>query len=284
MEVEAKSIIIDRSIEEAEVLQAKLLPELKLTGIDIRKSLLKGIHAFREEAFDVCFISDGFDEEEVKAFFSDVKTLSRENGCVFVQVRDSVKEGFNRTELRQIGFDLIISRKINENDKSALCEAVIALLSEREIKRKVFDVDMAVKLIVAEIDRVWKDRLRGVKRSFTRTMLSDFMVDEVGFHADVLEGYLAALEKYTQTPPPDMTTTIAMPEELVDLPGFKDGSYSGVSLRVWEMLKDRYGREKRPSPEDKKVETEEAEVRDQAEEPVAEATSDAPADEQSDPQ
>jgi hypothetical protein len=245
MELEAKGIIIDKSVDAAEVLQQALLPEIRLLDVEVRRTVHKAIQSFRESAFEVCLVSDAFPVEELEAFFKDVRLLQKEASCVFVQVKDSL-EGTDRSSLVSKGFATIITRKATDGDKHALHDVLKELCFKNEIKRKRVDVDTAIKLLMLEIDRVCRDRKRGLDRKFSRNLVSDFVTEQVDFHLEILDAYFKALETYSDKGTPDKHVDIELPRSILDLnlPGFVDGTYSGTSLRVWDMLRDKYGKPK----------------------------------------
>lgn len=245
MELEARGIIIYKSVEMAEELNESLLPEIRLTDYEVRRTLLKGVQSFRESDFDICFISDSFSVDELKPFFSDVKALKGEGACVFIQVREALGEGVQRNSLSQVGFSTIINHKVTDGDKSSIAESLTELLAKQEIKKRRIDVENAMNLIMLEVDRVAKDRKRGIDRQFSRDMLAGFVDDQLDFHSEVMEAYMKALDKLSDQGKPVKDLIVSLPENMIEknLPGIVDGQYAGASLRVWEMLREKFGEE-----------------------------------------
>lgn len=248
MELEARGLIIYKSVEMAEEFNAALLPEIHLVDFEVRRTLLKAIQSFRETDFDICFISDSFTVDELKPFFNDLKAVRRDSPCLFIQVRDSLEEGVQRNSLESIGFKTIINHKVTDGDKASMGDLLVEVMRRQEVKRRRIDVESAMKLIMLEIDRVAKDRKRGVERQFSRDMLSGFVTDQLDFHSEVAEAYSRALDTLADKGQPMRDVIIDIPSEILEknLPGIVDGSYVGASLRVWEMLRDKYGKELAP--------------------------------------
>jgi hypothetical protein len=245
MELEARGIIIYKSVEMAEELNESLLPEIRLTDYEVRRTLLKGIQSFRESDFDICFISDSFSLAELKPFFSDIKALKGDGACVFVQVREALGEGVQRNSLSEAGFSTIINHNVTDGDKSSIAESLKELLAKQEIKKRRIDVESAMKLIMLEVDRVAKDRKRGIDRPFSRDMLAGFVDDQLDFHSEVMDAYMKALDKLSDQGKPVKDLIVSLPEHMIEknLPGIVDGQYAGASLRVWEMLREKFGKE-----------------------------------------
>jgi hypothetical protein len=244
MDIELKCLILDKTVEAAEELQGLLQPEITFSEFEVRRTLHKGVQAFRETAFDLCIVSEAFSSEELKAFFADVKTLQGQNRGVFIQVREVLQEGFDRRSLNDEGFASIITRKATEGDKAAIADAVKDFVARKEVRRRKVDVETSVKLIMLEIDRVAKERKRGQDKHFSRSILSDFMTEQLEFHSDVLDGYFKALETYSEKGKPGEDLIVELPREFLALcpPGIVDGTYVGTSLRVWEMLQEKFGK------------------------------------------
>lgn len=248
MELEARGIIIYKSVEMAEEFNASLLPEIHLVDFEVRRTLFKAVQSFRESDFDICFISDSFSEEELKPFFADVKAVNGGSPCLFVQVRDSLEEGVQRNSLQELGFGTIISHKVSDGDKASLGDLLVEVMRRQELRRRRFDVESAMKLIMLEIDRVAKDRRRGINRQFSRDMLSGFITDQLDFHSEVAEAYMQALDNLADKGQPMREVIVEIPSEILEknLPGIVEGEYVGASLRVWDMLRDKYGNELGP--------------------------------------
>jgi hypothetical protein len=221
------------------------MPEVRLLDYEARRTLLKGIQAFRETDFDICFISDSFSTEELKPFFSDIKALKGEGTCVFVQVREAIGEGVQRNSLSQVGFSTIINHKVTDGDKASIAESLKEIVAKQEIKKRRIDVESAMKLIMLEVDRVAKDRKRGIDRQFSRDMLSEFVDGQLDFHSEVMESYMKALDKLSDQGKPVKDLIVSLPEHMIqkNLPGIVHGQYAGASLRVWEMLREKFGKE-----------------------------------------
>lgn len=250
--LELKALIIEKQPELAAALSGLLLPEVMLIGFEIRQNLHKGIQSLKDNSADVCFISEVFEGADLQAFFSDIRALKKDDEVFFVQIREVLEEGFDRKSVEELGYGAVVSRKLTEGDKASLVASVKEFLHIREIKRKRIDVTTAVKLLLLELERVYKNKKRGVSSGFRRAMVADYMSDQMDFHSDVFMGYIEALDKHTETSQPGKakTTVLNMPESMTsrDLPGIEDGAYVGVSLRVYDMLQEKFGNSDGASP------------------------------------
>ena len=63
------------------------------------------------------------------------------------------------------------------------------------------------------------------------------------FNPAILESYFAQLEKQLEKSVPARDVIVTVPQRLFDmgLPGLSNGTYEGQSLRVWEMLAEKFG-------------------------------------------
>jgi len=243
VELEVRALILDKQRDAAIALNSALLPEIICGDLTVRPSLRKGIEALKDGNYDMALISEGFNDADLQAFFSDLKALKKDQECLVVEVRESLEDGFDRHSVVEMGYATVITRKSTEADKTVLIDKLTSFLQARTMRHKHIDVDVAVKLLVLEIDRVSRNRKRGIMQGLNRDMVSIFMSEQLGFHDEILMGYLEALERYTSESKPDKDVVTALPEKLLakELPGVKDGQYVGVSLRVWDMLRDRFG-------------------------------------------
>lgn len=243
MDIEVRVLIVEKGLETGASLVAALFPELVVTGFEVRRGLHLAFQELRESDFDLCFVSEDFPDQEISDFFKDLRQISRSNESLFVKLMRMFPEGFKPEQVKEQGFHLAVRRPPTDGDKALLRAEVKKFIDEREIVRKCIDVDLAVKLILREIDRVAVDRKRGIDRKFARNIVSDFMNDQVHSHEDVMKALVDALSKHAEDSRPDKDVKVVLPEYLFekDMPGLVDGTYQGVSQRVWEMLKDKFG-------------------------------------------
>lgn len=243
MTTEIRGIIIDKNAERAAQLNQSLMPEIIISELTIKQNPLKAVQAFKDNTYDLCLVSDAFSADDIKALTSDLKAMHGEIDCLMVQVKDVFEEGFDRKSVEPLGFYTAVSRKLTEGDKIVLCTALLEFIHSRAIRNKKVDVDTAVKLLILEIDRVSTNRRRGIIQHYDRSIVSGFLAEQISFHNDVLDGYINALERYTSDAKPDKALIVELPSHLseINLPGIEDGQYVGTSLRVWEMLRDKFG-------------------------------------------
>ena len=240
--IELRALVVDKKPALSKELKRALLPEIEFLFIDFANSVRRAILSQSDESYNVCFISDVFTDEEVEMFFADIVKLGRQNACLFVKVVGELDPDFDRASLREKGFTTVITNKGTHNDKESLNEVFQEFLAESEVERKVRNVDDVMSLLVREIDKVAKDRKRGIDRKFN-TISIDYIAEETTFHEDVLMEYFTALGNKTQQTPEKLYNRLAVPENVVsrDLPNLKDGTYTGVSQRVWDKLTAKYG-------------------------------------------
>lgn len=243
MSLELKGLIVEKQAEHGAALNQSLLPDIVLVGFEIRTNLHKAIQAVKESTFDVCFIADGIDNDGLSAFFSDMRALKKIDDVFFVQVRDKFEEGFDRKSVEEAGFGTVVCRAMTDGDRSALMLAIKEFLHIREIKRKRVDVSTAVELLLLELERVYRNKKRGVNLGFRRAMIADYMSEQLDFHSEVFVGYIEALEKHTEKSQPGKSAVLNIPmsDQGRNLPGMEDGNYVGVSLRVYDMLQEKFG-------------------------------------------
>jgi hypothetical protein len=240
---ELRGIIVEKSSDLAASLNQRLLPDVALTEVSIRGNLHKAFQSIKEQAFDICFVGECFTGTDLSAFFSDIRAIKKDTETLFVQVKELIEEGFSRESVEELGFATVISRRLTESDRVTLVAALREFLNAREIVRKKVDVDASVKLILLELDRVYRNRKRGLNSGFRRAIVASYMADQVSFHGDILEGFLEALDRYTSNSQPERNVKIVLPQVVVDrqLPMIHDGEYVGVSERVFDMLREKFG-------------------------------------------
>ena len=73
-EILVRALIIDKSTEPAAGLVGALFPEIEVTGFEVRRNLHQAFQELRDSEFDLCLISEDFNENETGAFFFRSKT------------------------------------------------------------------------------------------------------------------------------------------------------------------------------------------------------------------
>jgi hypothetical protein len=240
---ELRGIIVEKSSDVAASLNQLLLPDVVLTEVSIRNNLHKTFQSVKEQAFDICFIGECFTGEDLTAFFNDVRAVGKETEVLFVQVKEAIEEGFSRESVEELGFATVISRRLTESDRVMLVAELQRFLAAREIVRKKVDVDASVRLLLLELDRVYRNRKRGLGSGFRRAIVASYMAEQVSFHGDVLDGFLEALERHTAQSLPEKNLRVVLPQIALErqLPKIEDGEYVGVSERVFGMLREKFG-------------------------------------------
>lgn len=252
-----KVLVVDKQIEDANNFIANLAPEFEFECIEVVRSPHKGIQAFLSDNYDLCFVADLFSEEEVESFVNDLKSVPNSGTCVLVHLRLSIPANERRDSYIQRGFPFIISREGSELDKDGLKKTITKLIKDKEIKKRVLNIDDAMKVALRKIDEV----AEAVKRS-SRTKLSlqtfpmEFMELQTEYDEKVLEEYYEVLEKQTETAEADNVTYLYIPEDVLGrrhFPELSQSGYRGVSSRVWKRLKNKFGvthdnKEDKPKP------------------------------------
>jgi hypothetical protein len=243
MRVEVRGIIIDNRPERAAELKQRLETVVAFLDYLPVRSPREGVEVISEQYFEVCFISAEFATEELSSFILDLSHLKHENPCVLIQVRDDLRANELREDLAGSRFATVLTRHVTEQDSAALLGVLQALVQRREVKRRCQESHMMMDLALREIDRVAKDLKRGKKRTLTRGAFSSSMRECLEFNPAVLESYFVQLAKQLEKSVPARDVIVTVPQRLFDmgLPGLSNGTYEGQSLRVWEMLAEKFG-------------------------------------------
>lgn len=239
-----RGVIIHPNSNSSQAFVQALQAKIEMKEAERSRSLREAVQLFTESDFEICIISASFPAEELDAFFRDLKSLKKHQHTIFVQVRDVLEEGFNRLSLRSSGFDTVVSSGFSDADKEALSEQLKRLVEHQVIRKKSINVEEALNLLMIEIDRASKNRRRGRKDKFTRQSISGFMATQLdGTYEEVLDAYYRALEAYANKGVPYEEKKAVLPENLTkgNMPGIVNGEYTGTSLRVWEMLQQKFG-------------------------------------------
>lgn len=238
-------LIIDKQIEDANNFLEALKPEFDFVEVEIARTPHKGIQSFIEKDFDLCFLADLFSEEEVESFIKDLSGVDQSRLCVPIHLRLNIAANERRDSYKQRGFPYIISRQASELDKQGLEETIRKLLKDKEIQRRVLDIDDAMKVALREIDKL----AESIKRSSSakldiKKFPMQFMELQAEFDEKVLEEYYNTLQKQTENAKASNVTHLYIPEEVLAkryFPCLSQDGYTGVSHRVWERLKKNYG-------------------------------------------
>jgi hypothetical protein len=243
MILDARGIIIDNRPERAAELKQRLGSVITFSDYLSVRSPREGMEVLAEQYFEVCFISAEFTSEDVNSLLFDLSRLKQESPVVVVQVRDDLRANEVREDLAGSRFATVITRHITEQDSVALLRVLNQLVQKREVKRRCQESYVMMDLALREIDRVAKDIKRGKKRKLTRSAFVSSLQECIEFNPAVLESYFDQLEKQLEKSVPAKDVTVIIPQRLfdLDLPGLSNGTYEGQSLRVWEMLAQKFG-------------------------------------------
>ena len=243
--LEIKALIVDSSPEAADALAKSLRPDIEFGEIEYTTSTHKALVSLIENSYQICFISDQINMVDLSVFFRDISKVSQEKPCVFVQVRDSVSEDFDRECLRELGLSYVISRRGTHIDRSGVKDALKDAFFKHKLKEKVINVTDSMHMVLAEIDRAAEDLRRG-RHSRIKKVAIDFVGGETKFDRKVLDEYFDTLSDKAEQAPPDDEKQLEVPTDVLarELPELRQQTYTGASRRVWHKLKNKYGRKK----------------------------------------
>lgn len=246
MALEIRGIIIDKRPEGAAQLKERLESVVVFSDHLFVRSPREGLEILAEQYFEVCFISADFDPEDVNTLVRDLARLKQETPIALIQVRDDLRASELREDLAGSRFATVLSRHLTEQDAAALLNVLRSLVWRKTVKQRCQESHTMIDLVLREIDRVSKDIKRGKKRKLTRGTFSSVIRDCLDFSPIVLESYFLELEKRVEQSPPAKDVSLKIPERLFELglPGLSNGTYEGHSLRVWEMLVEKFGEPK----------------------------------------
>lgn len=242
MPEEIKTLVVDTVSTSSSALLDALKPDLVLTECEQVSSLYKAIRAISESYYGLCLISDSYNIDDLNAFFGDVLKIDKGKNCLFVQVKDSLTSEFDRTSLKQMGFETIISRKGHAEDKRSILDAYREKVHGVEVRKRVVDVTDTLGLLLEEVDRVSEERRRGKDTKFNN-IATDFVADQVSFDTEVLDSYYNKLTEVSETVEPEEYKGVKIPEEVLkkNLPHLSENTYVGASHRVWKKVKKKFG-------------------------------------------
>jgi hypothetical protein len=243
MILETRGIIVDKRPEKAAELKQRLESVVAFSDYLSVRSPREGLEVLAEQYFEVCFISAEFTSEDINSLIFDLSRLKQESPVVLVQVRDDLRANEVREDLAGSRFGTVITRHMTEQDSVALLRVLQPLVQKREVNRRCQESYTMMDLALREIDRVAKDLKRGKKRKLTRSAFTSSMQECLDFNPAVVESYFEQLEKQVEKSVPSREVTVVIPQRLfdMDLPGLSNGTYEGQSLRVWEMLVEKFG-------------------------------------------
>ena len=244
MTEELRALAVEKRLDDANSLANTLGPEIEFSDFEFTNSILKAVRSHAEVQYEICFISEDFPVEELGPFFEDMKAMNRDLGCVFVQVRENIEPGFDRSSLQDIGIDYVISRDGTQRDKEGIGEQVSIKLGNDEIKRRVMDVSSAMDVLLRELDIAAANKKRGRQDSSQLYSLSiDFITMQTNFDEEVLSRYYQTLSKKAEEAEPSIADKLHVPDSILEkeLPELSKTGYKGASHRVWKKLMRQHG-------------------------------------------
>jgi hypothetical protein len=242
MQLELKGLIIDKTSESLELLEAALNPDVVFEYIDLVNTVHKAIEYHMDMVFDLCFISEEFPEDEVKSFFTDFAKLEKKDPCVFIQFRKTCDIDLDRESLKSAGFAAIISTTGDHKDKEYLWKALKPFLNRRKYAEAVEELDSVVEKLLTEVDRIALEHKRGKKKKLNN-VVSRYLQDTSQEFEKIKEVYMDKLLEESINSAAFEPIKVDVPEDVLGkkLPHlYKDG-YKGQSHRVSSKVNDLHG-------------------------------------------
>ena len=239
-----KALAIEKRENLAQDLSSVLGPEIIFDGFDFTSSPLKAVKSHDEEEYQICFISEAFPTEDLGPFFDDIRAMNRDLGCIYVQVRETIEPGTDRTQLKELGVDFIVSRAGTQRDKEGIADCISEKLGNDEIKRRVLDVSSAMDVLLRQLDIAAENKKRGRADHMQLDKLAmDFIEMQTQFDQEVLQRYFQTLTKKAESAEPSIASALDVPKEILekDLPKLSKHGYKGASHRVWQKLMQLHG-------------------------------------------
>jgi len=238
-------LVLNRDEANATALLNSLAPELTFATSDYTNTTLKAIQSHKSTEYQLCLISEDFDLEDVKIFTEDLKKINKDLTCTFVQTRLQIEPGLDREFLKPYGIDYIISNLGSQHDKEGLIEIIQTKSQNESVVKRVLDVDVAVRLLLEELDRVYENKKRGRDNNFKVNKISkDFIKMQAAQHDQILEKYYDLLIQKTDGSKPSLAASLEVPQAILkkQLPELSESTYIGASERVWRMLQQMHGK------------------------------------------
>jgi len=236
------ALIVDKRPDLAQELVKSLNQAFSFAESDFTNSVHRAVQSHLDGEYSICFISDEFPSEELSSFFSDMLKMERANKCVFLQVSEKEPtEELSKLAI-EIGFHGFISRRGTSQDKETISQALKNTNHHQEVKKRTLDVRGAISLILRELDRVARERKRGIDRHMAAIPMSLVEIHSE-FDPILIKRYFDELDRQASLYKPFKTHKVDIPDRILkkQLPGLAKDKYSGASHRVWEMLLDKHG-------------------------------------------
>ena len=242
MHIELKGLIIDKTSESLELLEAALNPDIVFEYIDLVNTVNKAVEYHMGMEFELCLISEEFSIEEVKSFFADFAKLGKKEPCLFIQFRKNCDIELDRESLKSVGFATIISTAGDHKDKECLWKALKPFLNQRKYAEVVEELDSVVEKLLNEVDRIALEHKRGKKKKFNN-VVSRYLQDTSKEFEKIKEVYLEKLLEESNNAAAFEPSKVEVPDDILDkkLPHlYKDG-YKGQSYRVSSKVHEIHG-------------------------------------------
>ncbi len=227
-----------------ESLRTALSAHFEVAALESAPNLTDLLELHIKSHYDLCFLDDSLPQEHLGIFVKDYARLERGEACVFVQLRDQVGPEFDRTSLRELGFNTVVSRQINAADVIALQHALKLRGKWVEIHNRISNVEQAVALLIAHVDQISEEKRRG-RTGRHKNVSAEYISKATTFDDQVLQGYYHKLLEELDKLKAPVIQSIEIPESILqlNLPELSKDSYTGASNRVWKKLKKLFAKE-----------------------------------------
>lgn len=250
MFVNLTALFVDADPRSYEALCRALEPECYFLDRHFCPSLHEALQFILAHKVHVCFIAMTFDAKSIHVFRADTKKLEHAERAAFVLVDETAPDEAARSSVKSAGFETVISRAVDPDDKRLLSDILTPLVKynecEAEIKKKVLNVRDAIQVLLRELDRVAMDRKHSIDSHFDH-LAPDFIAELSEFHDEVLQRYYAMLSEQLKdaSVPEGFCNKLTVPEDVLKkrLPALSRDNYSGASRRTWKKLVKLFGQD-----------------------------------------
>ena len=241
--VDINALIVSSAAEQAVDFADVLEKVFQSFSAEVATTLHEALDFQSLGKFNACFIADTFSEKEIQSFMQDMRKIGRDKSCVFIQMRNTVPDSFDRKSLHHLGYATVVTPAANTKDKQEMQIALKDALHAGDLRRRAKDIGTATKLVLREIDLTAADRKRGVDRHLP-TKSNSFFKSQANFDGVLMDKYYEALEEGTAQATPAKNCSLEVPETVLQkqLPRLEKDRYKGTSRRVWRMLMGKHGK------------------------------------------
>lgn len=237
-------LFVDDNPKAIEAFVQRLTPIVGAGAYDTALNMQSALDAHINHAYQLCFINNNFDRNQVSVFLNDLKKvyLERKKPSLFYQLWNNKITPMQVDIARGLGFTDAISREVDKRDSAMLAKSADQVVAELEVAVFNQEIDTNMERILDELDRVARDRKRGRSTRFN-TISANFVTDKTGIDHRILEKYFETLGRLSESRSSPLATYVRIPENILkkNLPELTADGYIGQSSRVWEKLLKKHG-------------------------------------------